>query len=236
MKLIVGGKTVFIPVFVAEHLTNVKIDEEWWTILNNLVAGILPESSASTTAISTISKLFSGKKIKTVEELIDFLNKIDESVLATELEQYGIEALFRGTTRNAQGELFSGNLNSIEYGASTSTDPIRAVIFGIESASKPGREGFLQFFAPKNLEGLNLQSPNRMVEYELEIIVNTSPKNLSTFAVKEIPIEDARKLIKKLYGVELPTKITNQRDLRELLEETRKLTPKEALEFYNKIN
>ena len=126
--------------------------------------------------------VFYAKKIKTVEELIEFLNKIDESVLATELEQYGIEALFRGTTKNAQGELFAGNANSIAYGASTSTDPIRAVIFGIESATEFRQKGFLQIFVPKNLEGLNLQSSNAYrFDLELEIIVKTSPENLSKF-------------------------------------------------------
>ena len=147
MSLKLPKQTIYIPVFVAEYFTNKKIDAEWWTIFNNLVIGLLPESSASTRAVSTIAKLFSGKKIQTIEELIEFLNKIDETVLATELEEYGIEALFRGTTRNAQGELFSGNLNSIGNGASTSTDPIVATIYGIESSSLKGAgKGFLQVF------------------------------------------------------------------------------------------
>jgi hypothetical protein len=123
MQLQIGKNTIYIPVFVAEYFTNKKIDEEWWTMLNNLVIGLLPETSASSRAVSTIAKLFGGKKIQTIEELIAFLDKIDESVKATELEQYGIEALFRGTTRNAQGELFVGNVNSIANGSSTSTDP-----------------------------------------------------------------------------------------------------------------
>ena len=233
MSVKLPKQTIYIPVLVAEYFTNKKIDEELWTILNNLVIGLLPESSAATRAVSTIAKLFSGKKIQSVEELIEFLNKIDESVLATELEEYGIGALFRGTTRNVEGELFAGNTSSIANGTSTSTDPIRAVIFGIESSSKPGRKGFLQIFVPRELEGLNLQAPNNSFKLELEVIVNTSPENLSKFAVIEIPIEDARKLIEKVYGVSLDTKIPRDYS-RFLLEDTKKLTPKEALEFYKR--
>ncbi len=32
-------------------------------------------------------------------------------------------------------------------------------------------------------------------------LLNISPENLSNFAIKEIPIEDARKLVEKVYGV-----------------------------------
>jgi len=39
--------------------------------------------------------LYKGKKITTVEELIEFLDKVDESILATDLEKVGIEALFK---------------------------------------------------------------------------------------------------------------------------------------------
>ncbi len=74
-----------------------------------------------------------------------------------------------------------------------------------------------------------------MVHYELEIIVNTSPKNLSKFAVVEIPINDARKLIKEVYGISLDTRISDISTATQLLKETKKLTPKEALEFYKKI-
>jgi hypothetical protein len=60
---------------------------------------------------------------------------------------------------------------------------------------------------------------------------------LSKFAVVEIPIEDARKLINEIYGVDIPKKITDNSipNSNMLLEETKKLTPKEAQEFYKKI-
>jgi len=237
MKLVLdNGKVTYIPCFVAEYFTNKKIDEEFWTILNNIAAGLLPEIEAGIArGAAVLSRILSGRKIKTVEELIEFLGKVDQNVKAEDLEKVGIEVLFRGTTRNARGELFVGNANSIEYGASTSTDPIRAVIFGIESSSKPGTKGVLQVYVPKDLKGLNLQSANQYrFDLELEVIVNTSPESLSNFAVKEIPIENARKLVEEVYGISLDTRITSQDYSRYILENTKKLTPKEALEFYKK--
>lgn len=234
MKIQFDKITVYIPVFVAEYFTNEKIDEEWWTMFQNLTAGLLPEESASVRGISTLTKLFSGKKIQTVEELIKFLNKIDDTVKATELEQFGIEALFRGTTRNAEGELFIGNAQTVENGASTSTDPIRAVIYGIESATVYKQQGVLQIFATKDLEGLNLLAPNRRVFKELEVVIGTTPDNLSNFAVIEIPIEDARKLVNEVYSVGLDSKMDRASADLALVEKT-KLTPKEASEFYKKV-
>jgi len=238
MKMVLDGKDLHIPCFVAEYFTNKKIDEEFWIILNNIASGLLPEVGAGIArGAAILSRILSGRKIKTVEELIEFLGKVDQNVMAEDLEKVGIQALFRGTTKSIDGEIFTGNLNSIEYGASTSTDPIRAIIFGIESSSKPGTKGVLQVYVPKNLKGLNLQSANQYrFDLELEVIVNTSPENLSTFAVKEIPIEDARKLLNELYGLDIPAKITKDGFPNSLflLENTKKLTPKEALEFYKK--
>jgi len=234
MKMVLDGKDLYIPCFVAEYFTNKKIDEEWWIVLNNIAAGLLPEVGAGIArGVAILSRIFSGRKIKTVEELIEFLGKVDQNVMAEDLEKVGIQALFRGTTRTVNGELFTGNINSMEYGASTSTDPIRAVIFGIESSAKPGTKGVLQVYLPKNLKGLNLQSANYRYEKELEVIINTSPENLSNFAVKEVPIEDARKLIEEVYGISLDTKM-DMDNARYWLESTKKLTPKEAFEFYKK--
>ncbi|RKE80601.1 hypothetical protein [Chryseobacterium sp. AG363] len=239
MKVVVEeGKELYIPCFVAEYFTNKKIDEEFWIILNNIAAGLLPEFGAGIArGAAILSRILSGRKIKTVEELIDFLGKVDQNVMAENLEKVGIQVLFRGTTRSINGELFTGNSNSIEYGVSTSTDPIRAVIFGIESSSKPGTKGVLQVYVPKDLKGLNLQSANYRVSKELEVIINTSPEKLSDFVVKEIPIEDARKLVNELYGIDIPKTITSNSipGSNMLLEETKKLTPKEAQEFYKKI-
>ncbi|MDQ1856707.1 hypothetical protein [Chryseobacterium sp. WLY505] len=236
MKIVVEeGKELYIPCFVAEYFTNKKIDEEFWIILNNIATGLLPEFGAGIArGVAILSRVLSGRKIKTVEELIEFLGKVDQNVMAEDLEKVGIQALFRGTTRSINGELFAGNSNSIEYGASTSTDPIRAVIFGIESSSKPGTKGVLQIYVPKDLKGLNLQSANYRFEKELEIIINTSPENLSNFATKEIAIEDARKLVEEVYGISLDTKMDID-NARYWLENTRRLTPKEASDFSNKL-
>ena len=95
----------------------------------------------------------------------------------------------------------------------------------------------LQIYVPKELKGLNLQVPNYRVSKELEVIINTSPENLSKFVVKEIAIEDARKLINEIYKVDLPTKITKDGFPTSLylLENAPKLTPKQSLEFYKKV-
>jgi len=239
MKVVLDNeKTTYIPCFVAEYFTNRKIDEEWWTVFNNVAAGLLPEFGAEIArGVAILSRILNGRKIKTVEELIEFLRKVDQNVMAEDLEKVGIQVLFRGTTRSVNGELFSGNINTIEYGASTSTDPIRAVVFGVESSSKPGTKGVLQIYVPKDLKGLNLQATNYRVSKELEVIVNTSPENLSNFAVKEISIEDARKLVNELYGIDIPKTITSNSipNSNMLLEDTKKLTPKEAQEFYKQI-
>ena len=93
----------------------------------------------------------------------------------------------------------------------------------------------MQVFVPRELEGLNLQVPQRgRFKLELEVIIKTSPEELSNFAAVEIPIDDARKIIEEVYGVSLDTRMDrNTADI--WLEETKKLTPKEALEFYKKV-
>lgn len=238
MKMITENGAIYIPCFVTEYFTNKKIDEEWWTVINNIAVGLFPEIDAnSIRGLANIARISSGKKIKTVEELIEFLEKVDQNVMAEDLEKVGIEALFRGTTRYTDGELFIGNLSSIENGASTSTDPIRAIIFGIESSSKPGTKGVLQIYVPKDLKGLNLQAPNVRVSKELEVIVNTSPENLFNFVVKEVPIEDARKLANEIYGLDIPKTITENSipSSNMLLDDMTKLTLKESEEFYKKI-
>ena len=238
MKIMVDKNTIYVPVFVAEYFTNEKIDNERTNILNNIAGGLLPEITALRgSTLLRLSNFFKGKKITRVDELIDFLNAIDENVLATDLDKVGIEVLFRGTTRNAEGLLFSGNANTVAYGTSTSTDPIRAVIFGIESATESGQKGILQFFLSKDLKNIHLQAPNFRFSKELEIIVKTNPKELSSFVKIEIPIEDARKLINELYKVDIPKSIyvNDPNNGLYLMENTEKLTPKQALEFYKEV-
>ncbi|MDQ7960265.1 hypothetical protein [Flavobacterium lindanitolerans] len=237
MKIMVDKNTIYVPVFIAEYFTNEKIDNERTNILNNIAGGLLPEITALRgSTLLRLSNFFKGKKITTVDELIDFLNAIDENVLATDLDKVGVEVLFRGTTRNAEGLLFSGNANTVAYGTSTSTDPIRAVIFGVESATQFRQKGFLQIYLSKDLKGLKLQMPNRRVGIELEAILNTDPENLSKLVAIEIPVEEGRKLIKEIYDIELPKHLSKGDfpDSTYLLQYTKKLTPEEALKFYNK--
>ncbi|NHQ68898.1 hypothetical protein [Elizabethkingia miricola] len=112
------GKTLYIPCFVAEYFTNKKISEEFWILLNNIASGLLPELGAGIArGTAILARIFNGRKIRTVEELIEFLEKIDQNVMAEDLEKLGIQVLFRGTTRSTNGDLFIGNMNSIEYQA-----------------------------------------------------------------------------------------------------------------------
>ncbi|MFN4198076.1 MAG: hypothetical protein ACK4FS_03515 [Flavobacterium sp.] len=178
---------------------------------------------------------FKNVVIKNVDDLIKFLENMDETVIATQLDGAGIKALFRGTTKNSDGTLFTGNVNSQLFGLSTSTDPLRAIVFGIESANNSSKKGVLQILVPKQLKGVKLQAPNRRVHYELEVVLQSSSKDLANFVVKEIPIEDARLLANKHFKLieKIPKTISDGRESRELLEY---ILPKsglsESLEFY----
>jgi len=166
------------------------------------------------------------------EELMKFLGKVDSDLKATDLEKVGINTLYRGSTRN-NGKLYSGNTNSIEYGLSTSTDPLRATIFAIESSSQSGRKGILQIIFPKDLKNIKLQSPNERYKIELEIIVQVQAKKLIGKSV-EIPVEKARKIVKKVYGIDLETKLDSDYS-RYLLENLPKNTIEKSNKFYLEI-
>lgn len=174
-----------------------------------------------------------------IEELIKFLSKIDETTRAIDLEKFGIKALFRGTTKNADGIIYKGNTNSQLYGLSTSTDPLRAIVFAIEGASKEGRNGILQLILPSKLSKFKFQLPNRMVHYELEVIINAGVDDLSKFVVKEIPIDTARDLANKFFKLpeNSPTKLIEEtRESRFLMEEVLpKTSLTESFEFYQEL-
>lgn len=236
LKIVIEDKIFHIPAFVGEYFTEKKIDEGWWTALHNVAGLLMPEFNlAQTRALFIASKINNGKLIKTIDELIEFLENVDQNISAVDLQKVGIKVLFRGTTRSRSGNLFAGNPNSVVYGASTSTDPIRAIIFALESGTRNNEQGVVQVFLTKDLKGLNMQLPNRRIALELEAIVNTSPENLAKFAVKEIPVEELLPLLEKNYGVKIDTRISIRAKADELLDQTLKLTPKQAEEFYNKI-
>ena len=173
-------------------------------------------------------------KITSTDELIKFLDSVDETTTVTQLEEKGIKVFFRGTTRDLNGNLFPGNPNAIANGISTSTDPIKSTIFAIESATNSGSKGVLQIALPENLTGTKLLAPNRRISLELEVIFETSAENFSKLSKVEIPVENARQLVKEVYGIELPS--TMKRNIAdELLETLPASSLEQSFEFYTKI-
>ncbi len=70
MKMILDGKNLHIPCFVAEYFTNKKIDEEFWIILNNIASGLLPEVGAGIArGAAILSRILNGRKIKRSKNL-----------------------------------------------------------------------------------------------------------------------------------------------------------------------
>ncbi len=174
-------------------------------------------------------------KITTTDELKVYLNTIDETTNIAQLEKKGIKSLFRGTTRNrSDNTLFPGNPNSQAYGISTSTDPIKATIFSIEGAtSNNAYKGILQIGIPDKLKSIKLSAPNYRVEKELEVILQTQANNFANLSSVEISVDNARKLIKEIYGIDLPTKISRSYS-DELLETLPESSLDKAFEFYQK--
>ncbi len=174
-------------------------------------------------------------KITTTAELKTFLNTIDETTTIVHLEQRGIKCFFRGTTRSkADNELFPGNTNSQVFGISTSTDPIKATIFSIESATSNGAyKGVLQIGLPNDLKSIALSAPNYRVAKELEVVLNTPASNFANLSKVEISVENARKVIKEVYGIDLPSNLTRSY-ADELLETIPESSLDKAFEFYQK--
>ena len=175
-----------------------------------------------------------GGRITTTEELVKFLDAVNETTTIAQLEEKGIKVFFRGTTRDFNGNLFPGNPNAIANGISTSTDPIKSTIFAIESATNSGSKGVLQIALPENLTGTKLIAPNRRISLELEVVFETSAENFSKLSKVEIPVENARQLVKEVYGIELPS--TMRRDIAdELLKTLPASSLEQSYEFYMKI-
>lgn len=159
----------------------------------------------------------------------------DETTTIVKLEEKGIKSFFRGTIRSkGDNSLFPGNPNSQVYGISTSTDPIRGTIFAIESVTKNGSyKGVLQIGIPDELRNIKLSSPNRRVDIELEVILKTSSDDFAQLTKVEISVDDARKLIKEVYDIDLPKKIDSDY-ARELLETSKISSLDESFDFYQK--
>ena len=221
-----------------------KIAEGTEKELKATLKEIFPYAAKDSDVLKSLDDIVSKAKllkfpINSVDELIAFLGKIDNTFLAGDLERVGIKALFRGTTKNVDGSLFKGNTNSQLFGLSTSTDPIRAIIFGIESASKPGRKGFLQVILPENIKNIKLDFPNRRYPFELEVVVKTNADDFAKSSVIEIPIDKARKLADDFFNLpeRLPTKLDpSTGESRFLMEDLLpKMNLEDSFKFYEEL-
>jgi hypothetical protein len=174
-----------------------------------------------------------------IDELIPFLDNIREFSKVVDLEEFGITALFRGTTRDSKGRLYIGNTNSQKFGFSTSTDPLRAIVFAIEGATHYNKKGVLQIFLTRNLRGITLRQPNRRVHFELEVILNARAEELQELVAFEIPVEKVIDLANEFFNLEptLSTRINmNSDESRYLMQDLLpKISPNKAYEFYLKL-
>ncbi|MBB4806931.1 hypothetical protein HNP38_002227 [Chryseobacterium defluvii] len=97
MKMVLeDGKELYIPCFVAEYFTDRKIDEEFWSVLNNIAVGLLVE-----TEIYLL--LRSLKRIKTNNKIINkfkkfprISNKFPKEELPLDGKIYGIVEVENG--------------------------------------------------------------------------------------------------------------------------------------------
>jgi len=232
------GENLFVvPAAVAGYMMSEVIKQSYRDFLSQNASLLMPELLIKPATLAKWSRFFSvakGGKITTTEELIKFLDAVNETTTVAQLEERGIKVFFRGTTRNADGSLFLGNPNTIANGISTSTDPIKSTIFAIESATNSGGKGVLQIALPNDLKNINLLAPNRRVNIELEVVFETSAESFSKLSKVEIPVEKARQAVKEIYGIELPSTIR-----RNVADELLRTLPASSLEqsfnFYQKI-
>ncbi len=202
--------------------------------LDNLKA-TLKQTYSPEDLLQSIKRFEEIPTISNTDELIDVLSNVTDINTISQLEQKGIKSFFRGTTRNSSnGALYPGNPNSQLFGISTSTDPIRGTIFAIESAtSNPNFKGVLQLGLPADLGDLRLVSPNRRVDIELETIIKTSADDFANLSKVEISVKNARKLVKEVYNIDLPSSLDSDVS-RELLETLDVSNLEKSLEFYQK--
>lgn len=158
-------------------------------------------------------------------------------LLGSQLEAKGIKSFFRGTTRSkSTNALYEGNTNAQlgVGGMSTSTDPIKSVIFAVESETEfVGTKGVFQMGLPSDLKNIPLSAPNRRVHIELEVIFNTSAENFATASKAELSIENARKVVKEVYGIDIPSRLSRD-EATHLLETIEASSLEKSLEFYQK--
>ena len=183
--------------------------------------------------LERVPERFRGRDMS-IEELKNYLWSIDESTTMSDVENKGVKALFRGTTRsNADNSIFPGNTNSInEPATSVSTDPVKATIFGIESqTNNPGSKGVLQIAIPQELTNVAFNPGNYRLEKELELILKIKPEEFSKLTQIEISIDEARIAIKDVFEIDLPTRI-NRDESTKLLETLPESSLQKSFDFY----
>ena len=195
----------------------------------------LKEAFSAEDILQSVKRFDNLPIINNTDELIDVLRNVTDVNTLAQLEQKGIKSFFRGTTRSkANGALYPGNSNSQLKGISTSTDPIRGTIFAIESATaNPNFKGVLQMGLPADLGNLKLTAPNSRVNIELEAVLKTSADNFSNLTKVEISVDDARRLVKEVFDIDLPSSISRAKS-DELLKDINASNLNKSLEFYQK--
>jgi len=234
VSMISEGKDVYVPAFVAEYFTNIELDKSRKDFVDLMLLTMLPQSAGfKAKSLLALNKVPKRNPIKSTEELVLFLDSMEEGYLAVDLDHMGIKVLLRGTTRNHSGSLFSGSQNTIMNGLPTSTDPIKSTIFAIESETKFGAKGILQMVLTKDMKEITLVSPSRRVAIELEVAVKISAENFSKISSKEISTQQARKIIKEIYGKDLPSKLSRD-EATELLISLPSSSLEQSMLFYQK--
>ncbi|MDQ8142980.1 hypothetical protein [Chryseobacterium sp. CFS15] len=96
MKMVLDGKDLHIPCFVAEYFTNKKIDEEFWIVLNNIAAGLLPEIEAK--LIGSILKNLKQESelLKKLRKFTKIKNTVPNESMPIDGKLYGIVEVENG--------------------------------------------------------------------------------------------------------------------------------------------
>lgn len=190
--------------------------------------------------VDAIAKFDSIPRIKSSKDLDNVLSSVTDVNTVGELGEKGIQSLYRGSTVESDGSMFQGNPNSQRNGLSTSVDPVRATIFGIESATLTGKPGVLVITPVSAMNDTPLSSPNRRVQMELEVIVNVGSQNqvskvdqLMEMSTVTMTTEEARELVKEVFAIDIPKSI-DQNMSTNMLENLKAPTLEEVEVFYQK--
>ena len=108
-----------------------------------------------------------------------------------------------------------------------------ALIFSIESVTaNSSRIGIIEITIPSQIKNLKLLGPNSRVKNELEVIFNLKPQEYSNIVKIEIPLNDARRIVKSMTGIDLPTKINGVTEANQLVDKYQRLDLITSEKFY----